>query len=118
MNALVAAAAPPLAPGLTAMDLVRMTVDRYLAGAKGYGLVGYATVPGDGDNVAWKAPWNSLDTYPSLLMSACMVALETHDLAWARTNYAKILEWARLMMAPSRAMLRVTRRSADWPCSW
>ena len=99
MNALVAAAAPPLAPGLTAMDLVRMTVDRYLAGAKGYGLVGYATVPGDGDLVAWKAPWNSLDTYPSLLISACMYALESHDLAWAKANYAGILEWARLMMA-------------------
>ena len=99
MNALVAAAAPPLAPGLTAMDLVRMTVDRYLAGAKGYGLVGYATVPGDGELVAWKAPWNSLDTYPSLLISACMYALETHDLVWAKANYAGILDWARLMMA-------------------
>jgi hypothetical protein len=99
MNALVAAATPPLAPGLTAMDLVRMTVDRYLAGAKGYGLVGYATIPGDADLVAWKAPWNSLDTYPSLLISACMYALETHDLAWAKANYAGILNWARLMMA-------------------
>ena len=99
MNALVAAAAPPLASGLTAMDLVRMTIDRYLAGAKGYGLIGYATVPGDADLVAWKAPCNSLDTYPSLLISACMYALETHDLGWAKANYAKILEWARLMMA-------------------
>ncbi len=99
MNALVAAAAPPLAPGLTAMDLVRMTVDRYLAGAKGYGQVGYATVPGDADLIAWKAPWNSLDTFPSLLISACMYALETHDLTWAKVHYAKILEWARLMMA-------------------
>jgi hypothetical protein len=99
MNALVAASAPPLAPGLTAMDLVRMTVDRYLAGAKGYGLVGYATAPGDGDLVVWKAPWNSLDAYPSLLISACMYALETRDLVWAKANYGKILEWARLMMA-------------------
>jgi hypothetical protein len=99
MNAMVAAAAPPLAPGLTALDLVRMTVDRYLAGAKGYGLVGYATVPGDADLVAWKAPWNSLDTYPSLLQSACIYALEAHDRTWARANYGKILEWARLMMA-------------------
>ncbi len=33
---------PPLADGLTANDLVRMTLDRYLAGAKGYGQVGYA----------------------------------------------------------------------------
>ena len=33
---------PPLADGLTANDLIRMTLDRYLAGAKGYGQAGYA----------------------------------------------------------------------------
>ena len=32
---------PPLADGLTANDLIRMTLDRYLAGAKGYGQAGY-----------------------------------------------------------------------------
>jgi hypothetical protein len=32
----VARRTPPLADGLTALDLVRMTLDRYLAGAKGY----------------------------------------------------------------------------------
>ena len=37
----LAAHTPPLADGLTANDLVRMTLDRYLAGAKGYGQVGY-----------------------------------------------------------------------------
>ena len=84
MNALVAAAAPPLAPGLTAMDLVRMTVDRYLAGAKGYGLVGYAAMPGDADLVAWKAPWNSLDTYPSLLIRPASTPWKRRDLAWAQ----------------------------------
>jgi hypothetical protein len=30
---------PPLADGLTCLDLIRMTLDRYLAGAKGYGQV-------------------------------------------------------------------------------
>jgi hypothetical protein len=99
MNAMVAAAAPPLAPGLSAFDLVRMTLDRYLAGAKGYGLVGYAVKPGDADLVAWKAPWNSLDTYPSLLQSACIYAAGAHDTAWARANYEKLLGWAREMMA-------------------
>ena len=37
----LAAHTPPLADGLTANDLIRMTLDRYLAGAKGYGQVGY-----------------------------------------------------------------------------
>ena len=32
---------PPLAPGLTALDIVRQTVDRYLSGMKGYGMKGY-----------------------------------------------------------------------------
>ena len=35
---------PPLAEGLTCLDLIRMTLDRYLAGAKGYGQVGYAAM--------------------------------------------------------------------------
>ena len=32
---------PPLAPGLTALDMVRQTLDRYLGGMKGYGMEGY-----------------------------------------------------------------------------
>ena len=99
MCAMVAEAAPPLAPGLTALDLVRMTVDRYLAGAKGYGLVGYAVQPVDADLIPWKAPWNSLDTYPSLLQAACTYALSAHDLAWGRANFDKLAGWAREMMA-------------------
>ena len=102
MCAMVAEAAPPLAPGLTALDLVRMTVDRYLAGAKGYGLVGYAVQPVDADLIPWKAPWNSLDTYPSLLQSACTYALSAHDLAWGRANFDKLAGWAREMMAADR----------------
>jgi len=98
MDAMVAEAAPPLAPGLTALGLVRMTVDRYLAGAKGYGLVGYAVQAADADLIAWKAPWNSLDSYPSLLQSACTYALKAPDLAWARANFDKLAAWAREMM--------------------
>ena len=36
---------PPLAPGLTALDLIRATLDRYLSGMKGYGQAGY--IPND-----------------------------------------------------------------------
>ncbi len=62
---------PPLAEGLTCLDLIRMTLDRYLAGAKGYGQVGYGREPTDADLIAWKTPWTTLDTLPSLLIAAC-----------------------------------------------
>ena len=54
---------PPLAPGLTALGLVRATLDRYLGGMKGYGQAGY--IPNDAT-----APYDFSDTYPSLLMAA------------------------------------------------
>ncbi len=102
MDALMAAAAPELVEGLSAMDLVRMTVDRYLSGAKGYGLVGYAVDPGDADLVAWKAPWNSLDAYPSLLIAACASADGPLGLAWARSRWSGLAAWARDMMAADK----------------
>lgn len=89
--------APPLADGLTCLDLVRMTLDRYLAGAKGYGQIGYACEPIDADLWAWKTPWTSLDSLPSLLIAACDYA--GCDLPWARANYDKIAAWAHEMMA-------------------
>ena len=41
---------PPLADRLTALDLVRQTLDRYLGGAPAYGLPGYIGVD-DGESV-------------------------------------------------------------------
>jgi hypothetical protein len=90
---------PPLAQGLTCLDLVRMTLDRYLAGAKGYGQAGYACGPTDADLVAWRTPWTSLDSLPSLLIAACDYAEGAPDLPWARSNYAGLLAWARTMAA-------------------
>jgi hypothetical protein len=102
MDALMALAAPKLADGLTCLDLVRMTLDRYLAGAKGYGLVGYAVEPGEADLVAWKAPWNSLDTYPSLLLAACAYVSGSGDLAWAKVHYDGLAAWAAAMMGSDK----------------
>ena len=79
---------PPLADGLTCLDLIRMTLDRYLAGAKGYGQVGYAQ---------WQTQWTSLDSLPSLLIAACDYAEGAPDLPWAGANYAGLLAWARTM---------------------
>jgi hypothetical protein len=94
--------APPLADGLTCLGLVRMTLDRYVGGAKGYGQVGNGAPPGDADLVAWKAPWTSLDTYPSLLIAAGHYIEGAPDWAWARTNYQALAAWGREMLESDR----------------
>ncbi len=90
---------PPLARGLTCLDLVRMTLDRYLAGAKGYGQMGYGMEKTSADVDSWKTPWTSLDTLPSFLIAACNYVNGAHDLKWARVNYEKLSAWGHEMMA-------------------
>jgi hypothetical protein len=94
--------APPLAGGLTCLDLVRMTLDRYIDGAKGYGQIGYACTPSDADLIPWKTPWTSLDTLPSFLIAACNYASGARDWAWARANYDKLDTWGREMFAADK----------------
>lgn len=93
---------PPLVGKLTCLDLIRMTLDRYLAGEKGYGQVGYADTPTEADLIPWATPWASLDTLPSLLISACNYAEGAHDSNWARANYDQLAVWARAMMAADK----------------
>lgn len=93
---------PPLAPGLTANDLIRMTLDRYLGGALGYGQVGYACQPVDADLISWPTPFTSLDTLPSFLISACNYVEGSGDLNWARAHYAKLASWGREMFAADK----------------
>ncbi|MBI5394032.1 MAG: hypothetical protein HZA91_01915 [Verrucomicrobia bacterium] len=90
--------APPLADGLTCLDLVRMTLDRYLAGAKAFGLVGFTKESSGLDVYGWFTPARILDAYPSMVMTACIYAESSGDLPWARANYEKIAVWAREMM--------------------
>ena len=98
----VALHAPPLADGLTCLDLVRMTLDRYIAGAKGYGQIGYACTPSDADLIPWKTPWTSLDTLPSFLIAACNYATGARDWNWARANYGILAGWGREMFAADK----------------
>lgn len=96
--ATVAAATPELAKGLRANDLIRMTLDRYLAGQKGYGLLGY-----DYDK-EWDIPesatsCHSLDSYPSLLMSACICVDSSKDADWFTRNFSGIKAWADKIIA-------------------
>jgi hypothetical protein len=81
---------PPLAPGLTAMDMVRQTLDHYLTGLHAYGMA----VHNDPEN-----PADSLDTYPSLLIAAGDYVRVSADEAWLKKNYAGIKGWATQMLA-------------------
>jgi len=124
---------PPLADGLTANDLVRMTLDRYLTGAKGYGQIGFGSVPGytrsDVDINPWPTPWTTLDTLPSFLIAACNYVQGASDMNWARANYDKLAAWGREMFASDKDgnglieypatgnfgdRARTNRRPANW----
>jgi len=81
---------PPLVEGLTAIDLVRNSLDQYLDGMLGYGMVGKPN---------WQSKYDSSDSFPSLIMSACYYILETKDIQWATKNYEGIKAWATKMIA-------------------
>ncbi len=84
----IAALTPPLAEGLTALDLVRQTLDRMLAGGIAYGL------PAVPDH-----PATTSDTYPAMIIAAANVARAANGDRWLAANYAGIREWAESMLA-------------------
>jgi len=88
----MAAPTPPLAPGLTALDLIRESLDRYLSGMKGYGMAG----------VQHDVPYDFLDSYPSLLIAASDYVRGSKDQAWLRSNYTGFKAWADRMLAMDR----------------
>jgi hypothetical protein len=88
----IAKQTPPLARGLTALDLIRQTLDRYLGGMKGYGIVDY--LPNDRTN-----PFDYTDTYPSLLMAAWDYVDGSKDTRWLNANYSGIKSWASKLLA-------------------
>lgn len=81
---------PQLAEGLTAFDLIRNTLDQYLNGMLGYGMVGKPN---------WQSEFDSSDSIPSLIISACYYILDTKDMQWANKNYEGIKKWAKKMTA-------------------
>jgi hypothetical protein len=89
---------PPLAPGLTAMGLVRMPLDKYLHGALACRMAYYRGF--DAGSIPWQsrnAP--SSDTYPSLLIAASDYVTSTHDTEWLKNNYHGLRIWADDMLA-------------------
>ena len=94
----VAKYAPPLADGLTAMDLVRMSLDHYLAGFLAYGMPGYRMFDADAGQPD-DSKFTFLDSYPSLLVAASDYVTATHDTQWLNRNYPGLRKWTEAMLA-------------------
>ncbi len=89
----VAERTPPLAPGVTALDLIRQTLDRYLGGMAAYGVA---------DPSQPTLPYDFVDTYPSLVLAAWDYVRGSKDQAWVQTNYPGLKVWATKMLAMDR----------------
>ncbi|MBZ5563219.1 MAG: hypothetical protein LAP13_12475, partial [Acidobacteriia bacterium] len=110
----VALHTPPLAQGLTALDLLRQTLDRYLGGAKGCGMKGY------NGGTPYETGHDFLDANPSLVIAGADYVLGSKDEAWLRANYAGLQAWAGKMLdfdSDGDGLLEYpwTRQSGPWP---
>ncbi len=108
----VAALTPSLADGLSALDVVRQTLDRILAGGTAYGL----PAPGN-------FPTAASDTFPSMLIAAANCVREGHSDVWLAANYSGIRGWAESMLATDingdgLVKYSVSGNSGIWPDSF
>ncbi len=92
---------PELVEGLSALDLVRDSLDRYLSGFLGYGMPGYRTFDDPTDDGTSAGPWVFTDVFPSLLISAFDYVDASGDITWLRRNYAGLRKWTDTMIAPN-----------------
>ena len=76
-----------------------MTVDRHLDGVLTYGMTGYVATPECPDLIPENCPYDSLDTYPSLLISAAYYAEGTQDWKWAIRRWKGLRHWVDKMLA-------------------
>jgi hypothetical protein len=88
---------PELAKGLTALDIVRETPDRYLAGFRSYGMPGFKEFDGRTYSTDPRVPYVFLDVYPSLLISAYDYVDGSLDERWLQENYMGLRTWAEAM---------------------
>ena len=93
LSSMLAPHTPPLVESLRALDLIRMSIERYLNGMKGYVLVAYTSNYEGTEAAGWSSPVNSLDAYPSLVITACSYIKGSGDLAWAERYYPQIKAW-------------------------
>jgi len=105
----IAALSPPLVKGLTALDIVRQTLDAILAGGQAYGLPAQGNFPAE-----------SSDSMPSLLIAATNCVREGKSDAWLKANYAGVKGWADKMIATDKDgnglfEYIVSGNSGTWP---
>ena len=113
----IARCTPPLAEGLSALDLIRQSLDRVLAGVPTYGMPGFAFFDRQAPS---EYPLPSLDTYPSLLVAAADYVAGSHDQAWLAKNYSSLRQWAENMLATDRdgnglLEYHLSGNSGSWP---
>ncbi len=89
---------PSLATRLAALDMVRQTLDRIIAGTKAVGMPGYSPMVIHRED----RPECSADTFPSFLIAAEDYVQGSGDQAWLAGNYDKIKSWADQMLATDR----------------
>ena len=100
---------PALAKGVTALDMVRQTLDRIMGGANAYGMPGHGAFPE-----------YSTDTLPSLLIAAQDYIAGSKDQPWLATNYARLASWADKMLATDHdgnglIKYSLSGNSGSWP---
>lgn len=106
----IAKETPPLAPGLTALDMVRQTLDRILSGGFAYGMPGYDP----------QHPEYAADTLPSLLIAAEDYVEGSWDQRWLDANYNSIKDWADKMLSTDHSgdgliEYGLSGNSGSWP---
>ena len=82
---------PALADGVSALDMVRQSLDRIIAGALVYGLFDTSKDPNH--------PKFAADTLPSFLIAADDYVEGSKDQDWLVKNYSSIKGWADEMLA-------------------
>ena len=96
LSSMLALKTPPLVGSLTALDLLRMSIERYLDGMKGYGLEGYNS-EWENTGIISKPDTSKhdsyLDSYPSLVISACNYIKGSNDKKWGEKYYPVITGW-------------------------
>jgi hypothetical protein len=99
-----------LAPGLTTLDLLRQSIERHFDGYHSYGMAGFRP----------EIPYDFLDTYPSLLISASDYLEPSGDIHWLRSHYRALRGWAEKILAQDLdgdGLLEypVSGNSGSWP---
>lgn len=108
----MAKATPPLAGGVTALDMVRQSLDRIIGGALVYGLFDTSKDPNH--------PKFASDTLPSFLIAADDYVEGSQDEGWLRENYSHVKAWADEMLATDNngdglIKFPLSGNSGSWP---